>query len=64
MQGEDRTLVVVCGDHGMSDQGSHGGSSHYETSTPLILLSKHLNTFGTFILLNIYQFTITSKIKM
>ncbi|XP_013405157.1 GPI ethanolamine phosphate transferase 2 [Lingula anatina] len=33
------TLVVLCGDHGMSDQGSHGGSSVTEVSTPLVLLS-------------------------
>ncbi len=33
------TLLVLCGDHGMSDQGSHGGASQSETTTPLVLLS-------------------------
>jgi len=33
------TLVVVCGDHGMSDQGSHGGATPSETLTPIVLLS-------------------------
>ncbi|KAK3865392.1 hypothetical protein Pcinc_028996 [Petrolisthes cinctipes] len=35
-------LVVVCGDHGMSDAGGHGGSSHSEVTTSALLLS---NTF-------------------
>jgi ethanolamine phosphate transferase 2 subunit G len=29
----ERTLMVVCGDHGMNDAGNHGGSSAGETST-------------------------------
>ncbi|XP_076360999.1 phosphatidylinositol glycan anchor biosynthesis class G [Tachypleus tridentatus] len=33
------SLVVVCGDHGMSPRGSHGGVSPGEVSTPLIILS-------------------------
>ena len=33
-----RSLLVVCGDHGMSDQGSHGGSSVPEVMTPLVLI--------------------------
>ena len=33
------TLVVLCGDHGMSDGGSHGGSSLAETTTPLVFMS-------------------------
>uniref|UniRef100_H3CKP2 Phosphatidylinositol glycan anchor biosynthesis class G (EMM blood group) n=1 Tax=Tetraodon nigroviridis TaxID=99883 RepID=H3CKP2_TETNG len=32
-------LLVLCGDHGMSETGSHGGSSEPEVSTPLILIS-------------------------
>ncbi|XP_036424535.1 GPI ethanolamine phosphate transferase 2 [Colossoma macropomum] len=32
-------LMVLCGDHGMSETGSHGGSSEPEISTPLILIS-------------------------
>jgi len=30
------SLVVVCGDHGMSEHGSHGGSTPSETDTPLL----------------------------
>ena len=33
------TLMVLCGDHGMSDGGSHGGSSFAETTTPLVFMS-------------------------
>lgn len=33
------TLIVLCGDHGMSDGGSHGGSSFPETTTPLVFMS-------------------------
>ena len=33
------TLMVLCGDHGMSDGGSHGGSSSAETTTPLVFMS-------------------------
>ncbi|XP_066505377.1 GPI ethanolamine phosphate transferase 2 isoform X1 [Hoplias malabaricus] len=32
-------LLVLCGDHGMSETGSHGGSSEPEISTPLVLIS-------------------------
>ncbi|KAH0628436.1 hypothetical protein JD844_009602 [Phrynosoma platyrhinos] len=32
-------LLVVCGDHGMSETGSHGGSSEGEVQTPLLLIS-------------------------
>ncbi|XP_006893696.1 PREDICTED: GPI ethanolamine phosphate transferase 2-like isoform X2 [Elephantulus edwardii] len=33
------TLLVLCGDHGMSETGSHGASSLEEVSTPLVLVS-------------------------
>ncbi|MBN3321116.1 PIGG transferase, partial [Atractosteus spatula] len=33
------SLLVLCGDHGMSETGSHGGSSDPEVSTPLVLIS-------------------------
>ena len=33
------SLLVLCGDHGMSDSGSHGGASSAETLTPLVFLS-------------------------
>uniref|UniRef100_A0A4W4G4F4 GPI ethanolamine phosphate transferase 2 C-terminal domain-containing protein n=1 Tax=Electrophorus electricus TaxID=8005 RepID=A0A4W4G4F4_ELEEL len=32
-------LLVLCSDHGMSETGSHGGSSEPEVSTPLVLIS-------------------------
>ncbi|XP_011792202.1 PREDICTED: GPI ethanolamine phosphate transferase 2 isoform X4 [Colobus angolensis palliatus] len=32
-------LLVLCGDHGMSETGSHGASSVEEVNTPLILIS-------------------------
>ncbi|XP_008585469.1 PREDICTED: GPI ethanolamine phosphate transferase 2-like [Galeopterus variegatus] len=32
-------LLVLCGDHGMSETGSHGASSIGEVNTPLILIS-------------------------
>ncbi|XP_025905725.1 GPI ethanolamine phosphate transferase 2 isoform X2 [Nothoprocta perdicaria] len=32
-------LLVVCGDHGMSETGSHGGSSEEEVHTPLLFIS-------------------------
>ncbi|MEQ2165236.1 hypothetical protein GOODEAATRI_014840, partial [Goodea atripinnis] len=32
-------LLVLCGDHGMSETGSHGGSSEPEVNTPLVLVS-------------------------
>ncbi|XP_075459810.1 GPI ethanolamine phosphate transferase 2, catalytic subunit isoform X4 [Ascaphus truei] len=33
------SLLVICGDHGMSETGSHGGSSDEEVDTPLVLIS-------------------------
>ncbi|XP_037385447.1 GPI ethanolamine phosphate transferase 2 isoform X2 [Talpa occidentalis] len=33
------TLLVLCGDHGMSETGSHGASSREEVNTPLVLVS-------------------------
>ena len=32
-------LLVVCGDHGMSDQGGHGGASISETRVPILFIS-------------------------
>ncbi|XP_053909470.1 GPI ethanolamine phosphate transferase 2 isoform X2 [Cuculus canorus] len=32
-------LLVVCGDHGMSEMGNHGGSSEGEVHTPLLFIS-------------------------
>lgn len=36
---DDDWLLVVTGDHGMSDQGSHGGSSAAERQTGLVMLA-------------------------
>ncbi|RNA44936.1 GPI ethanolamine phosphate transferase 2 [Brachionus plicatilis] len=38
-------LMLVLSDHGMANEGGHGGSSHMEITTPLLLLSKGL--FGS-----------------
>lgn len=35
---EKETLIVITGDHGMSNMGSHGGASNEEINTPFILL--------------------------
>ncbi|XP_053321061.1 GPI ethanolamine phosphate transferase 2 [Spea bombifrons] len=43
------SLIVVCGDHGMSETGSHGGSSDEEVQTPLVLISSAFErNSGTF----------------
>ena len=33
------SLLMLCGDHGMSEVGSHGGASLAETNTPLVFMS-------------------------
>ncbi|XP_076462688.1 GPI ethanolamine phosphate transferase 2, catalytic subunit-like [Babylonia areolata] len=38
---ERPALLVVTGDHGVSDQGGHGGASPEETNVPIVLLSPH-----------------------
>lgn len=35
---DDKTLIVICGDHGMSDEGNHGGDSDLEANTAMIFL--------------------------
>lgn len=35
---EKNTAIIVCGDHGMSDSGSHGGSSKAEVEIPLTFM--------------------------
>ncbi|GAB1601114.1 GPI ethanolamine phosphate transferase 2-like [Argonauta hians] len=37
------SIMVVCGDHGMSDQGSHGGSSYKEVSSAMVWLYSAAN---------------------
>ena len=34
-------LLLVTGDHGMIDQGGHGGASQDETSVPAVFISRH-----------------------
>lgn len=36
------TLLVLCGDHGMTDGGNHGGSAPGETSPALVFVSPKL----------------------
>ncbi|MBN3303808.1 PIGG transferase, partial [Amia calva] len=38
-EGSLSNLLMLCGDHGMSETGSHGGSSEHEVNTPLVLIS-------------------------
>src|SRR5205814_2112340 len=35
-------LLIITGDHGMADQGGHGGSSYVETYVPAVFISKQL----------------------
>lgn len=39
VDGSPPYLLVLCGDHGMSEMGSHGGSSDPEVNTALLLVS-------------------------
>ncbi|QLL33875.1 hypothetical protein HG536_0F02000 [Torulaspora globosa] len=39
------TLICVMGDHGMNDNGNHGGSSSGETSAAMVLMSKKLQDY-------------------
>lgn len=34
-------VLLLCGDHGMTDEGEHGGASQQETDTALFVYSKH-----------------------
>lgn len=42
-----RTLVVVCGDHGMTDAGNHGGSTDAELDTAALFISPVFADAGT-----------------
>jgi ethanolaminephosphotransferase len=35
---DQKTLILVCGDHGMSDEGNHGGDSRLESETAMLFL--------------------------
>ncbi|XP_064605892.1 GPI ethanolamine phosphate transferase 2-like [Liolophura sinensis] len=38
-EGQGDSLLLLCGDHGMADQGGHGGASPSETTTPAVFIS-------------------------
>ena len=40
------TLLVLCGDHGMTDTGNHGGSAMGETSPALVFISPKIMTIS------------------
>lgn len=42
-------LLVICGDHGMSDAGGHGGSSSSETTVPVIFSSSLAPRFTSYL---------------
>lgn len=46
LQKDDKTLMVLMGDHGMNDIGNHGGSSVGETSSAMVLLSSQFKRYG------------------
>jgi phosphatidylinositol glycan class O len=37
---DSNTILIVIGDHGMSESGNHGGNSPLETDTVLFFYSK------------------------
>jgi ethanolaminephosphotransferase len=41
-----KTLLVLCGDHGMNEGGNHGGSAPGETSPALVFISPKLKSLG------------------
>lgn len=43
---DDDTLLVLLGDHGMTDGGNHGGSAEGETSAALTFLGRKLASLG------------------
>ncbi|GAA96169.1 uncharacterized protein L969DRAFT_91625 [Mixia osmundae IAM 14324] len=44
---EQKSLLVLIGDHGMTEQGNHGGSSEAETSAALLLASPSFDVDST-----------------
>ena len=41
-----RSLILVCGDHGMSDHGGHGGASEKEVLVPAVFISPQFTKTG------------------
>ncbi|XP_031566161.1 GPI ethanolamine phosphate transferase 2-like [Actinia tenebrosa] len=60
------SAMVLCGDHGMSEAGSHGGASLPETSTPLVFMSSMLqNGKGQqFSSINVDQIDVVSTLSI
>jgi ethanolaminephosphotransferase len=46
--GSEPYLIVITGDHGMTDVGNHGGNTLEETETALIFLSTHKTKTNSF----------------
>lgn len=44
LKGKFHSLIVICGDHGMTSSGSHGGVSQAELLTPLIFINLKQNS--------------------
>lgn len=42
----NQTLIVIVGDHGMSEVGSHGGATKAETTVPMVFLSDRFKHAG------------------
>uniref|UniRef100_T1JP07 Uncharacterized protein n=1 Tax=Strigamia maritima TaxID=126957 RepID=T1JP07_STRMM len=57
------SMIVICGDHGMSDNGNHGGASKEETSIPLIFIHNH-KRFVNRSVVNVNQISITPTLSV
>lgn len=40
---DHKTLIIVCGDHGMSEEGNHGGDGYLEANTAMVFLPVNQN---------------------
>ena len=45
---KEPSMLIVCGDHGMSDQGGHGGASPGEIAVPVLFLSPQISNSGDY----------------
>ena len=43
----ESALLVLCGDHGMTDAGNHGGSAPGETSAAMVIMSPKFGHIST-----------------
>ncbi|XP_014259723.1 GPI ethanolamine phosphate transferase 3 [Cimex lectularius] len=46
---DDKTVLFVIGDHGMTESGDHGGDSELEITSALFVFSKHKHILSRFI---------------